>query len=86
MDLHTLILDLWEKHRFTAVLVTHDVDEAVFLADRVAVLSERPSVVLHEIATELPRPRDAIGTRETTRFLTLRHELLATLLGRARHE
>jgi NitT/TauT family transport system ATP-binding protein len=86
MDLHTLILDLWERHRFTAVLVTHDVDEAVFLADRVAVLSERPSVVLHEIATELPRPRDAIGTRETTRFLTLRHELLATLLGRARHE
>jgi NitT/TauT family transport system ATP-binding protein len=85
MELHSLILELWEKHRFTAVLVTHDVDEAVFLADRVAVLSARPSVVLHDIPTELPRPRDTIATRETPRFLELRHELLAMLLGRNRH-
>jgi NitT/TauT family transport system ATP-binding protein len=82
MELHTLILDLWEKHCFTAVLVTHDVDEAIFLADRVAVMSARPSVVLHDIATGLSRPRDAITTRESPRFLELRHQLLSMLLGR----
>jgi NitT/TauT family transport system ATP-binding protein len=82
MDLHSLILELWAKHRFTAILVTHDVDEAVFLADRVAVLSGRPSVVLQDISTELPRPRDTITTRESARFLELRHDLLAMLLGR----
>lgn len=82
MELHSLLLELWDKHHFTVVLVTHDVDEAVFLADRVAVLSPRPSVVSREIATDLPRPRDTITTRETPRFLELRHELLAMLLGR----
>ena len=83
IELHTLILELWEKHRFTAVLVTHDVDEAVFLADRIAVLSRRPTTVLRSIETRLPRPRDSITTRELPRFLELRHELLAMLLGRA---
>jgi NitT/TauT family transport system ATP-binding protein len=83
IELHTLILELWERHRFTAVLVTHDVDEAVFLADRIAVLSKRPTSVVRSIATELPRPRDSITTRELPRFLQLRHELLAMLLGRA---
>jgi NitT/TauT family transport system ATP-binding protein len=85
IELHNLILELWEKHHFTAVLVTHDVDEAVFLSDRVAVLSARPSVVLHDIPTQLPRPRDTIATRELPRFLELRHELLAMLLGRGQH-
>jgi NitT/TauT family transport system ATP-binding protein len=85
LELHTLILDLWSKRKFTVVLVTHDVDEAVFLADRVAVLSGRPAVVSEIIATDLPRPRDPIRTRELPRFLELRHRLLDRLLGRAGH-
>ena len=52
------------------------------LADRVAVLSARPSVIARTIATELPRPRDSIVTRELPRFLELRHTLLAMLLER----
>jgi NitT/TauT family transport system ATP-binding protein len=80
LELHGLVLDLWEKQRFTAVLVTHDVDEAVFLADRVAVLSARPSTVVRSFETQLPRPRDNLATREDPRFLALRHELLAMLL------
>ncbi len=82
LELHQLVLDLWAKHRFTAVLVTHDVDEAVFLADRVAVLSARPSQVVQVHDTELPRPRDSLATRELPRFLALRHAILQGLLKR----
>ena len=80
LELHALVQELRQKQRFTAVLVTHDVDEAVFLADRVAVLSARPSKVARSVETGLPRPRDNIDTREDPRFLALRHELLAMLL------
>jgi NitT/TauT family transport system ATP-binding protein len=82
LELHQLVLDLWTQHRFTAVLVTHDVDEAVFLADRIAVLSARPSQVVRIHETGLPRPRDSLVTKELPRFLALRHEILERLLGR----
>jgi NitT/TauT family transport system ATP-binding protein len=82
LDLQALVMKLWEAQRFTAVLVTHDVDEAVFLADRVAVLSNGPSRVIEVLPTELPRPRDPIATREAPRFLELRHRLLGMLLTR----
>jgi NitT/TauT family transport system ATP-binding protein len=82
MDLHSLILDLWRQKRFTAVLVTHDVDEAIFLADRVAVLTHRPATISEVIETKLPRPRHAIETRESPEFLALRHRLLKYLLAR----
>ncbi|HWA37926.1 MAG TPA: ABC transporter ATP-binding protein [Burkholderiales bacterium] len=82
LELHGLILELWTAQGFTAVLVTHDVDEAVFLADRVAVLSARPATVVRTLATGLPRPRDNLATREDPRFLALRHDLLSMLLKR----
>jgi NitT/TauT family transport system ATP-binding protein len=85
LELHALVLKLWEKQRFTALLVTHDVDEAVFLADRVAVLSARPAQLLEILPTGLPRPRDSITTRELPRFLEFRHRLLAMLLQRPAH-
>ena len=81
LELHRLMLRLWEQQRFTAVLVTHDVDEAVFLSDRVAVLSKRPSVIAETVATDLPRPRDKITTPALPRFLELRHYLLERLLN-----
>jgi NitT/TauT family transport system ATP-binding protein len=82
IDLQGLILELWAARRFTAVLVTHDVDEAVFLADRVAVLTRRPATISEIIETKLPRPRHALETRETPTFLALRHRLLQHLLAR----
>jgi len=82
LDLHALILDLWTEKRFTAVLVTHDVDEAIFLADRVAVLTQRPAMLSEVIETRLPRPRHSIETRESPDFLALRHRLLKYLLAR----
>lgn len=82
MELHAIVQELWVRHRFTAVLVTHDVDEAVFLADRIAVLSSRPSTVVRVFETGLPRPRDNISTPELPGYLELRHVLLSLLLGR----
>jgi ABC-type nitrate/sulfonate/bicarbonate transport system ATPase subunit len=51
------LLGLWERERRSVLLVTHDVEEAVFLADRVVVLSPRPGRVVHEERIGLPRPR-----------------------------
>jgi NitT/TauT family transport system ATP-binding protein len=84
LELQTLLLDIWAKHRLTVVLVTHDVDEAVFMADRVAMLSARPSTIASVTDIALPRPRDTIATRESASFLSLRHGLLDTLLKKDR--
>lgn len=83
LELHAIVQDLWQKHRFTAVLVTHDADEAIFLADRIAVLSSRPARVVRVLETGLPRPRDRLETPQAPRYLELRHELLAMLLEKA---
>jgi NitT/TauT family transport system ATP-binding protein len=80
MELQTLVLQLWERRKFTAILVTHDVEEAIFLADRVAVLSARPTSLREVIHVGLPRPRDQLTTREDPRFLKLRHHITASLL------
>ena len=82
-ELHELILGLWEKAGFTVVLVTHDVDEAVLLSDRIAILSARPSSIMEVIHSGLPRPRDKVQTPESPRFLEIRHHLLKTLTGRS---
>jgi NitT/TauT family transport system ATP-binding protein len=81
MELQSLVLDLWQAKGFTAVLVTHDVEEAIFLADRVVVLSGRPSTVSQIVPVPLPRPRNQLTTREDRRFLELRHHLMTSLLG-----
>ncbi len=85
LELQSLVLDIWARQRLTVLLVTHDVDEAVFMADRVAMLSARPSVVASITDIDLPRPRDTMGTRESARFLSLRHGLLDTLLHPTAH-
>jgi NitT/TauT family transport system ATP-binding protein len=49
---------LWERTGKTIVFVTHDIEEAVFLGDRVVVLTARPARILEEVRIDLPRPRD----------------------------
>ncbi len=82
MELHSLILKLWSERRFTAVMVTHDVAEAIYLADRIAVLTKRPSTIGEIVTTNLARPRDPIATEEDPAYLSLRHRLLQQLLQR----
>ena len=55
--LQAWLLDLWEQERRSVLLVTHDIDEAIFLADRVVVLSSRPGRIVHIEPIRLPRPR-----------------------------
>jgi NitT/TauT family transport system ATP-binding protein len=73
--LEYLTLRLASELQFSTLLVTHDIDEAIFMSQRVLVLSTRPSHVLRAIEIDLPRPRDQIGTRADTRFQEYRHEI-----------
>lgn len=56
-DLQAWLARIWEEERSSVLLVTHDVEEAIFLADRVVVLTPRPGRVAHELLVSLPRPR-----------------------------
>ena len=68
INLHAELLRLWEAGRQTVVFITHDLSEAITLADRVVVMSRRPGRIklIHEV--KLPRPRDVIRLRETEEY------------------
>lgn len=70
-------------HPLSTLLVTHDVEEAIYMSDVVVVLGGRPSSVRREIPVELPPDRDQITTRATPEFLALRSEVLSMVTGRA---
>jgi NitT/TauT family transport system ATP-binding protein len=63
------------------VFVTHDIEEAVYLSDRIVVLTGSPARVTHEFDVELPRPRDQISTRESEEYLRIRHNVHMALRG-----
>ena len=60
-SLHELLLDLWRELRPTIVMVTHDIEEAVVLADRIVVMKPKPGRVHEAMAVDLPRPRDRLA-------------------------
>lgn len=74
------VLQIWDSQRPTVLFVTHDVDEAIFMADRVIVLSARPSSVQADIAVPFERPRTWREIQADPRFAELRTELM-TMLG-----
>ncbi|MCC8976564.1 ATP-binding cassette domain-containing protein, partial [Bradyrhizobium brasilense] len=74
-DLQDHLLDLWADTRPTLILVTHDVDEAVVLADRVLVMRPRPGRLFEEITINLARPRD----RKSELFDTFKRRVLTAL-------
>ncbi len=75
VDLQDHLLDLWTDLRPTLILVTHDVDEAIVLADRIMVMRPRPGRIFEEIEAELPRPRD----RQSAAFDSVKWRVLAAL-------
>jgi len=81
-DLEDLILRVRHEAGLTVVLVTHDIDESVYLGDRVVVMSSRPTVVLDVIDVDLPRPRSQVETKGLARFGELRTQV-ARLITRA---
>ncbi|RIV34327.1 ABC transporter ATP-binding protein [Micromonospora radicis] len=85
-DLEDLILRVRDDTGVTMLLVTHDIDEAVYLADRVVVMSARPSVVLDTVEVDLPRPRDQVTTKQLPRFAELRAQVLTLIRRPAHHD
>jgi NitT/TauT family transport system ATP-binding protein len=71
-DLEDLLLSVWEKFHVTILFVTHDIDEAVYMGDRILVLTRRPTVLEEIVEVDLPRPRDQVATKELPRFAHLR--------------
>jgi NitT/TauT family transport system ATP-binding protein len=78
-EMQDLLLDLAARYRQTCLLVTHDVDEAVYVADRVLVLARRPTRIVADLAVPLPKPRDQIETREERVYLDIRHDVLSRI-------
>src|SRR3954451_6870927 len=71
-DLEDLILRVRDEYGITTLFVTHDIDESIYLADRVVVLTHAPTEVKEAIAVDLPRPRDQLATKELAEFAQLR--------------
>jgi NitT/TauT family transport system ATP-binding protein len=71
-DLEDLVLSLRQRYGVTVLFVTHDIDESVYLADRVLVLSKAPARLVENIEVRLPEPRDQISTKENETFVQLR--------------
>jgi NitT/TauT family transport system ATP-binding protein len=73
--LEDMLLSVWAARRKTVLFVTHDIDESVYLADRVIVLSRSPARVIADLDVDIPRPRDQIDTKSLHRFVELRAEV-----------
>jgi NitT/TauT family transport system ATP-binding protein len=71
-DLEDLILEVRERYDVTIVFVTHDIDESVYLSDRIVVLGPSPTAVKEILPVDLPRPRDQVETKELPEFAHLR--------------
>ena len=75
LELEDTLLRLWKDLRTTILFVTHDIEEAVYLSDRIYVLSRRPSRVLLRMDIHLDRPRNQLSTRSDPRFVEMRNEI-----------
>ncbi|MBN1589909.1 MAG: ABC transporter ATP-binding protein [Pirellulales bacterium] len=74
-DLQQLLIDLWQTTKMSVLFVTHNIDEAVVMADRIVVLSDRPGRIVKEITVDLPRPRDQLTKPFTSRLLEVRQAM-----------
>lgn len=80
-QLQDLLLDIWSEANLTIVFVTHDVEEAIYLSDRVVALGRDAGGITTDVDIHLDRPREQIATRETSAFTVYRHNLLSLILS-----
>lgn len=78
-DLEDLIRDLWHRLSVTTLFVTHDIDEAVYLGERVLILSSSPTVIAEDLVVDLPDERDQLHTRSSPRFAELRAQVYSQI-------
>ena len=78
-DLEDLVLQVRQDYDVTIVFVTHDIDESVYLSDRVIVLTPSPTRVRETLEVALPRPRDQVATKELQEFARLRAHVWRTI-------
>jgi NitT/TauT family transport system ATP-binding protein len=76
--MQSILLDLWDNMKISVLFVTHDIDEAIFLSDRVYVMTARPGRIKAELTVNLPRPRLPEITADP-HFLELRHRLMTLI-------
>jgi nitrate/nitrite transport system ATP-binding protein len=76
-DLQDVLVEVWNRTKVTAVMVTHDVDEAILLADRVVMMTNGPNATIGKVLkVDLPRPRDRKALLQDPQFYAYRHEVL----------
>ncbi|MEU8789369.1 ABC transporter ATP-binding protein [Streptomyces sp. NPDC048643] len=85
-DLEDLVRRLWRERGMTILFVTHDIDEAVYLGERVLVLSASPTVVREQLKVDLPDVRDQLHTRVAPRFAELRTHVYEQIQAAKRGE
>lgn len=78
-SLQDQLMIVHQATKATIVFVTHDVDEAVYLSDRLLVLEGRPANIALDLKVDLPRPRDQLTTKESAGFLALRHQVFTAI-------
>ncbi|GAA1144943.1 NitT/TauT family transport system ATP-binding protein [Nesterenkonia lutea] len=74
-DLEDLVRGIWKKLGVSVLFVTHDIDESVYLGERVIILSSSPTVIQEDVLVDLPAERDQLETRSSQRFAELRHHV-----------
>jgi NitT/TauT family transport system ATP-binding protein len=75
LELEDTLLRLWEELGTTILFITHDIEEAIYLSDRIWLLTRRPSKIIAEVRVDFARPRNQITTRAETHFMELRNEI-----------
>lgn len=77
--LQIVLLDIWEQKKKTIIFVTHNIDEAIFLADRIVVMAADPGRIIEDLRTDLPRPRKHLDDRFTDLHLKIRNLLAVSI-------
>lgn len=75
LELEDMLLKLWAELKTTILFITHDIEEAIYLSDRIWVLSRRPAQIVQEIKIDFPRPRHQVTTRAEARFMAIRNDI-----------